>query len=71
MGAAARIIAMVSVFSLGGCSLQQSGAKILVSDGCVVTIEGISTVQAQEIMKSWDIMDDCRVRVKTGAGHNE
>ena len=49
---------------LGGCGVKQAGkSTILISDGCVVYVEGATAVQAKEMTDEWDISDDCEVKV--------
>jgi len=49
-----------------GCNLQQlSAGKVLISDGCVIIIEGLSSLQANELSKAWDIDPNCKLKLKT------
>ena len=49
---------IASVF-LAGCASQQSTAEIIVVDGCMVSIKGLSSIQADEISRSWNFNNDC------------
>ena len=51
-----------------GCASQTVTAKVLISEGCVVMIEGISTRQADEILRTWDVDPNCRVEVRSTTG---
>ena len=68
-----RSVALIVLASvLGGCASQhQSGAKILVSDGCMVSVEGLSAAQADDLMKTWEFADDCSLKVKMKAEDDE
>lgn len=56
--------AMLSV-CLAGCISQKSVATVEIVEGCMVRIEGISTTQADDIVKDWDIDPGCQVEVNT------
>ena len=47
---------------LGGCGVKQAKTStLLISDGCVVYVEGMSATQAESITSTLDISDDCEV----------
>lgn len=50
------------------CSTRNSGGEVMVVDGCMVGIKGISAERASEIVKSWDFGDDCAMKVNTESG---
>lgn len=50
---------------VGGCSHYSGQGKVTILDGCMVEITGISTLQAQDIIKTWDIDPNCQVEVNT------
>ena len=62
------IIALVCALHLVGCASQQTTAKIMIVDGCLVTIEGLSSQQADMVMRDWDLNTDCEIEVKTKSG---
>lgn len=55
---------MLSVCLLG-CSSHSTTADILIVDGCMVDIKGISAAQAAEIAKNWKFGKDCELIVGT------
>jgi len=63
-------VAMLFVL-LAGCASQSTTAKVMISEGCVVVIEGISTAQAQDILRTWDIDPKCQVEVRATAGDDD
>ena len=51
---------------LAGClPSQQGAATIMVVDGCMIKIDGVSAAQAGEITKSWDFDTNCELEVKS------
>lgn len=56
--------AMLSV-CLAGCVSQQSVGSVEIIEGCMVRINGISTTQADDIIKDWNIDPGCQVEVNT------
>ena len=61
---------LVSVL-ICGCASQTVTAKVLTSEGCVVIIEGISTRQADEILRTWDLDPNCQVEVRSTIGDDD
>ena len=63
---------LVPVLYLAGCaSSQQTGVTVLIVDGCLVEIKGLSSSRAEEIIRSWDFGDDCSVDTATSYDQNE
>ena len=50
---------------VGGCSSQSRGSKILISDGCMVYIETVSSESSQDIQKNWELYDNCKLKNTT------
>ncbi len=50
---------------LSGCALQRSETKVLVSEGCLITVETTTYAQAKEILRMWDLDEDCELKVET------
>jgi hypothetical protein len=48
-----------------GCGSQQTTASVEIIDGCIVRINGLSSTQAQVIVKEWNIDPNCTVDVVT------
>ena len=65
------LTALLSVL-LAGCSTQQTAAKIVISDGCLITIDGLSTQQADDVLRNWNIDKRCEIEVRaTGEQDDE
>jgi len=60
---AARCFLAFALLTLpGGCGVKQAKTStLLISDGCVVYVEGMSATQAKDITSTLDISDDCEV----------
>ena len=65
------IIALLCALQFGGCASQTTSAKVTISEGCMVIIEGISTRQADEILRTWEIDPNCKVEVRSTAGDDD
>ena len=50
---------------VGGCSSQSRGSKIIVSDGCMIYIETVSSESSQDISKQWELYEDCKLKNTT------
>ena len=55
----------------GGCASQSVGAKVLISEGCIVIIEGVSTRQADDILRTWDVDPNCQVEINSTTGEDD
>ena len=55
---------------LTGCASQTMGAKVLISEGCLVMVEGVSTRQADEVLRSWDVDPNCQIDVRSTTGED-
>ena len=51
-----------------GCAAQSAGVKILISEGCVIVVEGASARQADEMLRSWNVDPDCQIEVRSTTG---
>ena len=65
MTAPSLLMAVIPTLLLSGCSLQQTASDILIVDGCIVTIKGLSSLQTDELIKTWNIEPDCQIEVRT------
>ena len=58
------LLAGCALLCVGGCASQSAGVKILIAEGCVVLLEGVSTQQADDILRTWEIDPKCKVEVR-------
>jgi len=67
---AARItsfLLLVAVIFVSGCAEYRS-RTILISEGCLIILKGITAVQAENILQDWNLSEDCEVQVSTTTG---
>lgn len=59
------LIAEVSALLMlsAGCSSHQSSAEVMVVEGCMVSVKGLSTSQAADMTKTWEFKDNCNIDV--------
>lgn len=55
----ATVCALLFYVLLAGCSTHNSTADVMVVDGCMIEIKGLSATQASDIAKTWTFGDDC------------
>jgi hypothetical protein len=58
------LTALCALLLSGGCSHQVTAAKIVISEGCLITIEGVSQQQAEDVIRNWDLDNGCQLEVK-------
>jgi hypothetical protein len=57
------LIAEVSALLMlsAGCSSQNSSAEVMVVEGCMVSIKGLTTIQATDVTKTWEFRENCNI----------
>ena len=65
------LLAGCALLCVGGCASKQMTADILVVDGCMIEIKGVSSLTADEIKKNWTIGDDCTLNAVSSTGEDD
>ncbi len=51
---------------LSACGVsQQRTNTVIVSEGCMVYVDGLTLTQTQELLRTWSFDDGCKIEIST------